>query len=116
MTHCEQLYYFYKEYPEADAATVMKGLDWENQEVRRYKFRLKKRGFIAIDKQDGKESIVLLKPYNPEQEEPETFAYKQEVYRQLVETLQDRMADQATTTTQTIEISREIRIIMKEII
>jgi len=113
MTNCEKLYRFYTEHPKSSTDETAQAMEWDKREVSRYKFRLKRRGFIGVDERDG---VVILRPFRPEDDGAEAFSYKQQVYRDVIETLQERMNLPETTTTQCIDIGREIRIILKEIL
>lgn len=112
MTNCEKLYRYYCEHPAASAAEVMDALQWDADNVRRYKFRLKQRGFIAVDDN----GILILKPFSSGDDPEKLFDFKQQTYREIIDNLKERMALPGTTTPQAIEIGREIRIILKEIV
>ena len=109
MTNCEKLYQYYADHPQATTDDIMQALQWDRRDVSRYKFRLKRRGFIGVDQQDG---VVILRQFNPD----DNSDYKQRVYREVIDTLKERMDLPETTTPQCIDLGREIRIILKEIL
>lgn len=111
MTNCEKLYAYYKEHPQAASDEVEQALGWSNVDVKRYKHRLKRRGFIDVS---GGE-VMLLRPYRPEDSSAEVLTFKQDTYRQVAELCLTRIEDATTTVPQMIELMRELRLILKEI-
>lgn len=61
MTDIQQMYELYRMRPEATNQYVMDAFGWDDHKVRTYKYRLKKKGYIAIDHEDGKEVVVCLR-------------------------------------------------------
>lgn len=111
MTNCEKLYTYYNEHPQATNDEVMRDLEWSSTDVRRYKHRLKRRGFLDADVG----GVTLLKPYKPEESSAEVLTFKQEAYRQVAEMCLARIEEPTTTVPQMIELMRELRLILKEI-
>lgn len=112
MSNSEILYNFLKEHPAASNPEIVEGLNWDSTNVRRYKYRLKKRGFIVFDN----EGVIILKPFNPEVENNETAGLKQDAYKELFDACVDRMHGENTSTPQFIELVREVRMILKEMV
>jgi len=112
MTFNEKLYEYYTEHPKATNEEAATALDWTTRQVVRYKNRLKARGFIDRD-EDG---IAILKSYNAKDDKDGTFEFKQETYREVIARLLSCMDSESLTTTQLIDISREIRTILKEVV
>lgn len=116
MTDIQQMYEFYRARPEATSQDVCNAFGWDEQKVRTYKYRLKKKGYIAIDHEDGKEIIVCLRePDERASQENEVVKYKQEAYRNMADAYLERMMAEGTTVSQMIELGRELRLILKEI-
>ena len=112
MTFNEKLYEFYKDHPLATNDEVANALEWTTRQVVRYKGRLKARGFIDVTA-DG---VALMRPYNTKDDKDGTFEFKQETYREVIARLMACMDSEGLTTTQLIDISREIRTILKEVV
>lgn len=116
MTDIQQMYEFYRARPEATSQDICNAFGWDEQKVRTYKYRLKKKGYIAIDHEDGKEIIVCLRePDDRANQENEVVKYKQEAYRNMADAYLERMMAEGTTVSQMIELGRELRLILKEI-
>ena len=116
MTDIQQMYMFYRENSTASTQDVCNAFGWDEQKVRTYKYRLKKKGYIAVDHEDGKEIIVCLKePDERASQENRTIQYKQEAYRNMADAYLERMMAEGTTVSQMIELGRELRLILKEI-
>lgn len=111
MTNSEKLYKFYEDNPTAPNDDVMKGLDWESWQVRKYKSRLKQRGFIAV----SPEGVTCLKSFD-EEPKSDVFQFKQDTYREVVDKLIEAMGNDGLSIAQLIDISREIRTILKEVV
>ncbi|WP_301859571.1 hypothetical protein [uncultured Megasphaera sp.] len=106
MTKCQELYEFYKQNPQAKNAEVAEALHWDPYHVRKYKFRLKSRGLIAITP-DGVETAPLFADEDV-QEPSAKFAAYQHLYDVCVERLQTKdMSD-----SQFISLVQEIRMIL----
>lgn len=112
MTNCEKLYSLYKEKPNLSNSETMNQLNWSSVEVRKYKHRLKKRGFIEVDEDDG---VILLKPYGIDAES-ESESFKQEAYKQLYDICIDRAENKDISTPQLIQLIQEIRLILNQIV
>jgi hypothetical protein len=112
MSNSEILYNFLKEHPAASNPEIAEGLNWDSTNVRRYKYRLKKRGFIVFDN----EGVIILKPFNQEVENNEIAGLKQDAYKELFDACVDRMHGENTSTPQFIELVREVRMILKEMV
>lgn len=116
MTDIQQMYEFYRARPEATSQDICDAFSWDSDKVRTYKYRLKKKGYIAVDHEDGKEVVVCLRePDERVIQENETIRFKQEAYRSMAEAYLDRMMSEGTTVSQMIELGRELRLILKEI-
>jgi hypothetical protein len=112
MSNSEILYDFLRANPAASNPEIAEGLKWSSTQVRKYKYQLKKRGFIAVDN----EGIIVLKPFNPENDNDETANLKQSAYKELFDACVDRMYGENTSTPQFIELVRELRMILKEMV
>jgi len=112
MSNNEILFNFLVEHPTASNPEIAKGLKWSSMQVRKYKYQLKKRGFIVFDN----EGAIILKAFNPEPENNETVGLKQEAYKELFDACVDRMHRENTSTAQFIELVRELRMILKEMV
>lgn len=116
MTDIQKLYQHYYLNNTATNQDVCNAFGWDEQKVRTYKYRLKKKGYIAIDHEDGKEIIVCLRePDDRANQENRTIQYKQEAYRNMADAYLERMMAEGTTVSQMIELGRELRLILKEI-
>ena len=109
----EELFRYYASNPMASNAEAAAALGIDETKLRVYKFRLKKRGYIAVTDEHG---VIILKEYGKkEAEKDEIFDFKQDTYRQLIDKLMACM-DKSLSVSQTTEISREIRTILKEVV
>ena len=96
-----------------EAATA---LGWTKRLVTKNRWKLKKYGFINYDiKSNGQAvCIEILKGYTPDDESDETNDYKQDIYRQIADACLARINEPSTTAHQTIELMRELRMVLKE--
>jgi len=109
----EELLKYYASNPAASNAEAAEALGIDETKLRVYKSRLKKRGYIAVTDAHG---VIVLKEYGKkEAEQDEIFDFKQDTYRQLIDRLMACM-DKSLSVSQTTEISREIRTILKEVV
>lgn len=116
MTDVERIYEFLKLHPKADNSDLMQALDWDSHKVRQYKYRLKKKGYIATDHEDGQEVAVILKELDASATKMnEALSFKQQTYREMAEAYLERINDAGTSIGQMIELGRELRLILKEL-
>ena len=109
----EELLKYYAANPMATNAEAAEAMGKDEAIVRVHKHRLKKRGYIAVTEDHG---VIVLREYGQKQvEQDEIFDFKQDTYRQLIDKLMACM-DKSLTVSQTVEISREIRTILKEVV
>ncbi|MBO6179415.1 MAG: hypothetical protein J6O04_09590 [Selenomonadaceae bacterium] len=111
------LYEFLKQNPTASLEEIAETLGWTKRQVSKYRCNLKKYGYIDYDFKPNSNEISameFLKPFSPKDEPEETFTYKQDIYRQIVEACLDKINNPETTVGQTIELMRELRLILKE--
>ena len=109
----EEVFRYYASNPMAGNAEAAAALGIDETKLRVYKSRLKKRGYIAVTDEHG---VIILKKYGTkEAEKDEIFDFKQDTYRQLIDKLMACM-DKSLSVSQTTEISREIRTILKEVV
>lgn len=114
MKNCEQLYSLYKNEPKLSNPEVMGKLKWTSHQVRKYKYLLKKRGFIGVDKSTDGEEIIILKDYSGTELESDNF--KQEAYKQLYDSCINKMEDANLSISQFIQLEQEARLILNKIV
>lgn len=110
MKNCERLYNLFCEFPKISNPEVMEKLKWTSHQVRKYKYLLKKRGFIGVD---GDE-IIVLKEYSGTELESDNF--KQEAYKQLYDACINKMEDANLSISQFIQLEQEARLILNKIV
>lgn len=116
MTDIQQMYEFYRDHPQATSQDICDAFNWDSDKVRTYKYRLKKKKYIGILREDGRDVVICLKePDERINQESETIQFKQEAYRNMADAYLDRMMSEGTTVSQMIELGRELRLILKEI-
>lgn len=117
MTRNQELYEYLQSNPKATLDSIAKALGWTKRQVSKRRCLLKNYGYIDYDfKPNSNEIAVMefLKPYLPSEEPAEAFCYKQDIYRQIVEACMEKIARPETTVAQTIELVRELRMVLKE--
>jgi len=116
-SNCQKLYEYYLKNPTADNAQIMTDLNWSRAAVSRYRYRLKKYGYIDYELSPAGKvcAVEILREYSPEDEPEETVGFKQNTYRQIAAACLERINDPATTISQTIELIRELRMVLKEV-
>lgn len=110
MKNCERLYNLFCEFPKISNPEVMEKLKWTSHQVRKYKYLLKKRGFIGVD---GDE-IVILREYSGT--DLESINFKQEAYKQLYDICIERAESKDISTSQLIQLIQEIRLVLNQIV
>ena len=108
MTKCEELYEFYKKHPKAKNPEVAEALHWDPYHVKKYKFRLKARGLIAVTP-DGVETAP---PFSDEDmKEP---SVKMAAYQHLYDVCIERLETKDMSDSQFIALVQEIRMILSK--
>lgn len=106
MTKCEELYEFYKKHPQAKNPEVAEALHWDSFHVRKYKFRLKARGLIAVTP-DG---VITAPPFaDEEMKEPSA---KLAAYQHLYDVCIERLETKDMSDSHFISLVQEIRMIL----
>lgn len=117
MSKNHELYDYLLQNPTARIEEIAETLGWTKRQVSKHRCLLKKYGYIDYDfKPNTNEISVMefLKPFSPKDEPAETFAYKQDIYRQIAEACLEKINNPETTVGQIIELMRELRLILKE--
>lgn len=108
MTRCEMLYEFYKSNPKATNQEVAEALQWDPYHVRKYKFRLRARGLIAVTP----EGVETAPPFTDEDmKEPSA---KQSEYQHLLDVCIERLETKDMSDSQFIALVQEIRMILSK--
>lgn len=110
MKNCERLYNLYKNEPTLTNPEAGERLKWTARQVIKYKYLLKKRGFIGVDDNE----IVILKEYSGT--DLESGNLKQEMYQNMLEACLERAEREDTTTPQFISLIQEMRLILNKIV
>lgn len=112
MTNPEKLYNLLRENPKLSNPEIMETLGWKSITVRKYKYLLKQRGFIAVDDKDG---VIILKEFSGS-EDLECGSFKQAAYRHMYDICIARAEMEEVSTSQLISLIQELRLILKQII
>ncbi len=110
MKNCERLYNLFCEFPKISNPEAMEKLKWTSRQVIKYKYLLKKRGFIGVD---GDE-MVILREYSGT--DLESINFKQEAYKQLYDICIERAESKDISTSQLIQLIQEIRLVLNQIV
>lgn len=112
MTNPEKLYNLLRDNPRLSNPEIMEQLNWKSITVRKYKYLLKQRGFIAVDDIEG---VIVLKEYSGS-EDLECGSFKQDAYKHMFDICIARAESEEISTPQLISLIQELRLILKQII
>lgn len=111
MNCMRELYSAIKENPQAGNQDLMQALDWDSGKVRKYKWKLKRKGYIT----ESKDGFSCDAPFEDDSQAENNFSFKRESYEHLLDICMDRLEGRDLSDNQFALLVQEIRQILSQL-